>query len=332
MRRTTTVVLLLTLLTPAAAQAGKLAALKQLAPTPLDLLAGRLSMRLPAGARLEARRTSVMAAPQASQDETRVMLDAGPERLVVMVNEVFALAGADFEAAVRKEAARPGAGGVTFKVEALKTGSPKLKAWALLPSKLAGGEANLVLASYLTSPDATVQLVRFYVNPVGARDPKGCEALARAAHATLLPGTRKLASEAGVRSLGGHSRLEVTAPRGYIATLQPGPDFEVHHLRKLAPFGTPGPSLGVYVGGHPSYQHRQRGGVDAKKVKERGGKLLGKKVTWYEWPVSTTPARTMVEAIAPAPDGRMQLHVFASGATPAELAELLRMAESIKVK
>ncbi len=331
MRRATTVVLLLTLLTPAAARAGKLAALK-LAPRPLELLAGRLSMRMPAGARLEARRASIMAAPQASQDETRVMLDAGPERLVVMVNEVFALAGADFEAAVRKEAATPGAGGVTFKVEALKTGSPKLKAWALLPSKLAGGEANLVLASYLTSPDATVQLVRFYVNPVGAKDPKGCEALARAAHATLLPGTRKLASEAGVRSLGGHSKLEVTAPGGYIATLQPGPDFEVHHLRKLAPFGTPGPSLGVYLGGHPSYQHRQRGGTDAKKVKERSGKLLGKKVTWYEWPVSTKPARTMVEAIAPAEGGRVQLHVFASGATPAELAELLKMAESIKVK
>jgi len=327
MRLASTVVALLAL-APGAAHAGKLGALKPKGK-PLLLLAGRLSMKMPPGSRLEARQASIMAAPEASQDESRVVLDAGPERLVVMVNEVFALAGADFETVVRKEASSS-TGDVRFKVEALKTGSPKLKAWALVPSKLAGGEANLVLASYLAAPDGTVQLVRFYVNPAGAKDARGCAALARAVHATLLPGARKLARQGGVRELGGHAKLQVTTPRGYVATLQPGPDFEVHHLRKLAPMGTPGPSLGVYIGGHPSFQHKQRGGVDPKQVKQRKGRLLGAKTTWYEWRISAKPPRTMVEAIAPA--GRMRLHVFASGGNAAELAELLKIAESIKLK
>jgi hypothetical protein len=326
--RLASMVVALLALAPGAAHAGKLGALKPKGK-PLRLLAGRLSMKMPPGSRLEARQASIMAAPEASQDESRIVLDAGPERLVVMVNEVYALAGAGFEAAIRKEAASS-KGEVAFKVEALKTGSPKLKAWALVPSKLAGGEASLVLASYLAAPDGTVQLVRFYVNPAGAKDARGCATLARAAHATLLPGARKLGRKGGVRALGGHAKLEVTTPRGYVATLQPGPDFEVHHLRKLAPFGTPAPSLGIYVGGHPSFQHKQRGGVAAKQVVQRSGKLLGAKATWYAWPVSVKPARTMLEAMAPV--GRMKLHVFASGANAAEIAELLKIAESIKVK
>ncbi len=154
------------LLAEPVARAGKLGPLQ---PTgKIDLLAGRLVIRMPAEARLEARRASIMAAPTAAADESRVVLDAGPERLVLMANELFALAGPRLEETVKKEAAEQWSGkDASFSVERLAVKG--LQVFALLPSALkVRGDAALVLAAYVGSPDGTVQLLRLFVNPPGA--------------------------------------------------------------------------------------------------------------------------------------------------------------------
>jgi hypothetical protein len=312
---------------PAAAHAGGLASLKAI-PNAIDLLAGRLTIRMPAAARLEARRASIMAAPNAAQDESRVVLDAGGERMVVMAYELFALAGPKFEAALKKEGLGPKGPPLTVEKVALKG----LSAYGLVPSTIkVQGDAALVLAAYVVSADSTVQLLSFYINPLAAKDAKGGQGLARRVLATLAPGTRKLQSTAGTRRLAGRAGvLEAKVPDGYLATLQAGPDFEVHHLRKLVPFGEVGPAVGVYLGGHPNFQHKQMGGKT--KVTERKGKLLGRAVTWHEWAVEEagTPKRFMVEAIVEA-TGNLRAHVFYGAGKAAELTQLAAIAESLKL-
>ena len=62
-----------------------------------NLLGGRLTVRLPPGAKIEAMAHSIMSAPAAETEHTRVVLDAGPQRMVIMADELFSIAGKDIE-------------------------------------------------------------------------------------------------------------------------------------------------------------------------------------------------------------------------------------------
>ena len=59
------------------------------AETEIALLDGRLAARLPAGATVQPVPASLMGAPASSETETRVVLDVGAERLVMMATELF---------------------------------------------------------------------------------------------------------------------------------------------------------------------------------------------------------------------------------------------------
>jgi hypothetical protein len=321
---------------PAPAAAGELGKLA-LDKKPLELLGGRLTMQLPAGARIEARRASIMAAPEAAQHETRVVLEKGDERLAVMAFEFFALVGPDFEQQARKELGQlKGQGGAPYAIAPLPSGSPKLRAIAATaPSIEPERRMSMVLGAFLGHPDGTVQYVGIFVNPIAGKDLAGCTALAKKMLATLAPGARTLPREAGLRSLdvlAKDNELQATVPAGWVATVQPGPDFIVHHLRKLTNYGTPALAIGVYVGGHPSYQHRQVDGP-APKVTVTKGKLFGKDVEWQQWTRGTgKDAATTQEAIAPLPGAaRLNVHVFATVAKPELLKELQPIIATLKL-
>ena len=327
---------LVALALPASAAAGELGKLA-LDKAPIDLLGGRLTMRFPAGARIEARRASIMAAPESPQHETRVALEKGDEKLVVTAFELFELGGPDFEQQARKDLAKLKAkGGAPFAVAPLVTGSPKLRALAATaPSLDPERKGQIVVALFVAHVDGTVQWIGFAVNPAAGKDAAGCTALAKRMAATLVPGPRALPRAAGLRSLdvlAKDTELQATVPAGWVASVQPGPDFIVHQLRKLTNFGAPGLGIGVYVGGHPSYQHRQVDGP-APQVTVSKGKLLGKDVEWQQWTRGTgKDAATTLEAIAPLPgNDRLNVHVFATVANPALLKELQPIIATLKV-
>ncbi|MBI5482815.1 MAG: hypothetical protein HY906_28425 [Deltaproteobacteria bacterium] len=327
---------LLALAMPATAAAGELGKLA-LDKAPIDLLGGRLALRFPAGARIEARGRSIMAAPESAQHETRVVLEKGDEKLVVTAVEFFALVGPDFEQQARKDLGQLKAkGGAPYGVAPLVTGSPKQRALAATsPALDLERKGQLVVALFLAHVDGTVQWVGFAVNPAAGKDAAGCTALIKRMVATLAPGARALPRAAGVRSLdvlAKETELQATVPAGWVATVQPGPDFIVHHLRKLTPYGAPTVGFSVYVGGHPSYQHRQVDGP-APKVTTTKGKLLGKDVEWQRWQRGTgKDAATTHEAIAPLPgNDRLRVHVFASVADGALLKEIQPIIATLKV-
>lgn len=327
----------------AVAATGALGALKIESAT--DLLAGRLRLKLPKGAKLEARGHSIMAAPESAQHETRVVIDAvggaNPgtgsafkrERLVVMSYELFATAGPDLLAAVRKdlgdEQPQPA-------VETMGLVSPELRAVAVTPATLdKTREAIPVLGVYVAQADGTVQYVAFYINPPAAEDVAGATDLARRIAATLGPGPRRLALTAGSRSLTDGLKLQV--PAGYAITRQDGPDFSVHHVRKLVQLGQTAPRLGVYVGGHPSFQYRQveRDTTRPPDVKRVPGKLLGRDIEWHRWTRGDKPPLLVTqEAILPLSEGDRWLvaHVFFSAEQDADLVELEKIAASLTGK
>jgi len=302
--------------------------LTKLAPTErLSLLAGRLSIQMPPKARIEARSRSIMAAAEPTAEETRVVVEAGNEKLVLMTYELFAQAGADFEAAAKKDLHRFGNPAPTMAVEPLVlTNGGALRALSLTPASIdATKEAVLTLGLYVAQPDDTVQLLVFYFNPAAAKDAAGCAALAKKIAATVEAGKTTLPTRGGPRPLS--DGLTVTLPVGYIATQQEGPDFAVHRIRKLSPLGDDAPVLGVYIGNHPAYHHTRLEGAPVK-VQKRPGKLFGKPIAWDTWDKDGVSTREAIVAL-PAPSN-LKIHVFFAGPSAAANDELERVAETLR--
>jgi hypothetical protein len=316
---------------PDESSVGRLAKLA-LSNEPTSLLAGRLTLKMPAAAKVEPRRRSIMAAPESSEEETRVVLDAKKERLVLMAGELYALMGDDFEKAVRAEVAKSwGEKASTVKVEKLAVAPPLVAVAVLPPPPECETEAQLVLGVYVGNGDGTVQFLAFYVNPEGAKDAAGMAALARESALTLSAGTRRLTSKAGDRSFAGvgNDRLVITVPEGFVASTTEGPDFSVYELHKLSPLGQPASSCGIYLGRHPSYQYRQTDDPPDKVTRTKG-RLLGRDAEWQDW---SKAGRLNTEAIVSYPKSEgMAVHVFCSAASDDGLKALRAVAATLRVQ
>jgi hypothetical protein len=235
-------------------------------------------MDVPEQAEQSARPHSIMAAPAAVQDETRIILEPGAEmaRFVAFARELYASATADVLADAKHVA------GADEHVERYDLGN------GLRAAAIAGGVETRpnkplrVLNLVVAHPDGTLQEIVFLILPEMANQRDSYVTKARALAKTLRPGSTRIDAPGGESRLG--SELLVTLPRGFIVSTQPGPDFDVHHIRKLAPLDRVAGTLGIYVGGHPSLQLNQRdedGPPPASSTEQ--GSLLGKEVAWVKW-------------------------------------------------
>jgi hypothetical protein len=288
-------------------------------PTPL--LGDRLAARLPVGMKLEARPHDIMAADTSNEDETRGVIDVGSTRFVMMTYEMYATASAspqaDVEADIKHDPIF-----ATAKVETVAIAKP-LVAFGARPAVPAKPDVgNLVYEAYVISDDRTIQVMAFYVGPDGMHDFARWGDLGKRIVATTTAGKRPHVSAAGDRALGPH--LTVSVGAGWLASTQPGPDFDVYHLRKLAPLGANTPGCGVYVGDAASFQWKQSG-IDAKDVTSIPGKLLGSAVTWNQW----TGRDVVIEAMTTLAS-HQTVHVFCSAAAVADLKDLRAMMETLR--
>jgi hypothetical protein len=318
------------------ADAGELAKLKPSSKT-TSLLAGRLTVKVPDQAKTIARRASIMAAEEATEEETRIVIDAGSERLVIMTWELFSIKGNGFSKRAGKhlKESLPEAERAKADIEHIampKTG-PDVYALAPLSHDLKR-EAIMVLSAVIGHPDGTVQFMAFYVNPKGAVDIPGVTKLARAILGTLGSGKRRLGLKAGSRKLAAFEKtLKVQVPKNVAHAVQQGPDFLVHRLSPVAALGDDRGSLGIYIGGHPSYQYKQRENRSMGKwkasVKKKKSKLLGGEVEWHRWENDDWHTAEAILALPGA--GRLLLHIFAGGPKSSFVDEMIKIAATLKI-
>jgi hypothetical protein len=292
---------------------GKLGRLK-LSDQPLGLLDGRLTIRMPADAKLEARHENIMSAAESATEESRVVLDAGNERLVVMAYELFKTTGEDFEKQVRKMVDKWHMDGATIEVH-------EGRGFLISPATLDLHKTSIpVLYAVMNQEDSLIQLVQFFINRKAGADAAGCVALARSIAATIAPGSKVLHLEGGPREIG---TFTAVVPDGYVLTAQPGPDFVVYRLHKVVPLGAPSSQFGVYIGNFPSYHH-ERERVKFTKLK---GKLLGVDVEWHAWSAEETVHHEVIFPYHSA--GGIMLHIFLSSSSAADTSEMHAIAESL---
>lgn len=301
----------------------------KLSTTRTPVLGDHLSLLLPATIKMEQRRPSIMAAEASQEDETRGVFDSGSSRLVFMAYELYATPTSDFKAAVTRDVAQVGDAAKSAVVTPITLPAP-LTGFAakLAPDGKQG--ANLIYIAYVASADHSVQQLAFYLNPQGMADVASYQAAAEAIVKSIVPGKRKIELAARDHKFrgAGTDKLVISAPANITSSSQDGPDFSVYRLREVAELGAASPSCGIYLGGHPSYQHKQVGIADSA-VKNIPGKLLGQSITWHAW----SQATNMIEAMVDHPKQKgLVVHVFCSADKPARLDDMRKMAETLRVE
>lgn len=318
------------------ADAGELAKLKP-GSKATSLLAGRLTVKVPEQAEVIARRASIMAAEEATEEETRIVIDAGSERLVIMTWELFSLKGDGFSKRADKylKESLPEAERAKAKIEHLAMSRTDPDVYALAPpSHDLKREAILVLSAVIGHPDGTVQFMAFYVNPQGGADIPGVTNLSLALLGTLKAGKRRLDLTAGSRKIAAFEKsLEIQVPKNVAHSVQQGPDFLVHRLSQVAALNDDKGSLGIYIGGHPSYQYKQRENRSMGKwkadVKKKKSKLLGSDVEWHRWDQDGWHTAEVILALPGG--GNLLLHVFAGGPNASLVDGMMKIAVTLNV-
>jgi len=280
----------------------------------MPLLDGRLLITPPEGSKDSARPHDIMGAPPSAVAETRLMVQQGAAKLVVFSEEVFARPGPDLVGALKD--ADPRVADLPMTERTLARG---LRAVIVShPSLRAADDVAPVAHAYTVLPDDTLQVTHVLVNSDVVRaGSSGCSALAERILASLRPGPRKLDLAGGVKDVGNGYAL--TLPPAFVMIHEAGPDFDVYRVFPLNPISTPTGQLGIYFGGHASFERDPQ----AKAV---AGKLFGKAVTWQEARSGAAVRReTLVEF-----DGGLHAHVFLAAPKDVNADELQHVAETLK--
>lgn len=275
------------------AKAARCEGLKIAAPSAArgDLLAGRLGVALPTGAR-------PLAAPDdgpAEEEESRIVLEGKSVAMAVMAKETFQL---DPDRFAPEADAKPNPGTLdeeapkflkaTFpneealEITPVEIGEAKLRAYAARPKEPnapPGQDVALVLALLVAHPDGTLQSVTFHVKGEMVRVATGnalvgCTRLAERVAQTIVAGPRALEKSAGTRQLlpiAEGKDLVVRVPDDYVAVK--GDD--VVRLYKLRPLSLYAGNIAVVVGPKRDGRPQEEGAGDAV-----AGKLLGRDVKW----------------------------------------------------
>lgn len=296
---------------------------------PLEVLGGRVLVRMPEGAKVEPRKAAnIMGADPSADEEGRIVLDSGSERFVVMAQETFQWAGKDFKEAIGRQYAH-------CTIAPMQPGKETPESYLLVPKEVKPGrEATGVAFACIVLPDKTVVRLGAYVNPAACQDIPGCTELARQILCHATGGNVPLRREAGTRRLRAMitgKDLQIDLPADHVVTGRRGPDFFVYYIRPISPLGVVPPTLVLYQGAHPSAFHK-KGETDGAKPPETtsaDGTFLGQKTSWVKWSSGTgDQARTHAEAIVAVSDN-WKFHVYFWGRTPEEMAQCEKIAQGM---
>jgi hypothetical protein len=294
-----------------------------LSEKPIEVLGGRLTVRMPQGAKIEARLFDIMSSPESEEHETRIAFDAGQERLVLIVHEDFAFAGDDFEKDVREWVAKWRG---KYRIEPIQLPTKGLKAISVIPLNAPdhsrSDDATFVEGTCVRSGDQTIQSLDVYVNAAAEKDLEGCRTIGHRILLSAAPGKRRLRLAAGERLLAFSKDLEISiiVPKDTAVTRQVGPDFLVQRLIVLGRLGADSGRIGIYLGAHPDFEAGARRG---------DGTIFGKRVEWHSLPHGLG-LQTLCKPPIPA-DLPLMAHVWVQAPNDAQLSVMKQAAESMKL-
>src|SRR5438874_843348 len=159
----------------------------------LPLLKGRLLATLPVGVRITPRAVDIMSAPETAEAETRVILDSGRGRFVILCRELFRKASNDFASDARSYASQLASDSGKTAVRPILMGNTQLRGFVFVPLRTGAEEPILVQAALIQNRDGALQDLRFYVDGKGRKNLRANRALSDRCLRSVTAGRRLLA-------------------------------------------------------------------------------------------------------------------------------------------
>lgn len=259
----------------------------ELASEETALLGDRLQLRLPIGTEKMPAPAGTAADIQLDDQRDHRAVVRGDERLEIRVNQIFATDGGNLREALRRGAKLLGlerrSDGDLVDVATRPDSGLRAIAVASGPGRAQGDSVALVFEVFVANQDHGIEHVGFWANPAATRDVDGCRDLARRVTATLRRGGRLLGEPTAARRLkvpGSHEAVVVSLPAGVVVAIEPGPDYAVYNLARLAPLGTDQGELNLWVGSFRAFETEVARIHDFRAAP---GSWLDRPVTWRRW-------------------------------------------------
>ncbi len=300
---------------------------RELSQYPFSLISDRLTVQMPVGAEDEAMQSDAMGAQISSKAETRLVLEGEGQQMVLYAQETFYTTDnleKDLDAILKLRYGK----GFTYTAETVKQSGDDIEVIGFSPEQLDKSASSVLIKGAVVGiDDGAIVTVGVYATPETAADEVLCQKQAGRILDSIVPGSRKIDGKAHEERLGQNS-LTIRLDKNYVVAQQEGPDFSVFYLMKYVKLGEPAPSIGIYIGEHPTMRYPQRG-IKENQLTKTEGKLLKKNVEWlsYESSGGGYSAETNLYL-----NDTLIMHIFVDTADEAEFETIKKMIQTLKIK
>jgi hypothetical protein len=247
-----------------------------------SMLNGKFFLDFPVSAVNQQRPVDIMSTDRNINEETRIVIDNGDERLVVFAQELHSLADASFEQKVRAED-NSKFGFQRQIVYDVNGYQAIMSVPTVFDSTRPGILINTIL---LRSPDGTVSSLGAMISPQAYKNKAYYTALTERIFRSLTPGTRVTdlsAREEKIPLYGTEKAFRFQLPANHYLQVDQKYDFQVIKIMHYQPYGEQQwQGATIYLGDHPSWFYRDYG-FKKESGKLQNGKFLGKKIEWMEF-------------------------------------------------
>jgi len=249
----------------------------QLGPE-VSILNNRVLLAFPLGSKNVARSGGIMSADPSQNQETRIILDIGKERMVFFAKEEYKLSDGDLFSEVSK-----GKYESNFKNEIL-INNKQLLAILSTPNIVDSvNDAILVDKLIVKTQDNSIFSVGAYISPNAFKDKGQFTELSKRVFNTLVKGNRtnnRIGHTEKINIFGTKKSFKIKLPLNYTVTVDKKYDFQVIRFHKYTDYiDTNWIDVILYTGGFPWTRYKDLG-FDINSSQKIPGKFLDKTIEW----------------------------------------------------
>ncbi|NLO39832.1 MAG: hypothetical protein GX115_10250 [Ruminiclostridium sp.] len=301
---------------------------KKLEKKLFSLMDDRLFIQMPEGAMDMAIQENIMSAARSNQSETMLVLEEANERLMVYAQELFMYAGENFHDDVEQLCKNRYKQDVLYQLEDILQSGNELKVIKVTPDKYAMSSDMVEIGqAYIKTEDNVLIYIGVYVMADMMNETEQAIKQADRILGSIQPGTRTLNTTPHEETIWDNITLHLD--KDFVLVEENGIHFTVYYLAKITKMNEDIPSIGIYIGAHPSLLYYGRG-IESSQLAAVKDNILDKDVEWVTYMPFEDDDYYCAETVVPLSDGVFVIHIFIDAANEEEFATYQKMIHTMK--
>jgi len=248
----------------------------------ISMLNNRFSFVFPDSAKNQARGVDIMSADPNENNETRVIYDIGPKRIVFFAEELFIKSVDDLETKLKNETTKD----YPLFVQK-KDNFDSSICYRITPQQFNDkSQAIFINSIIIKNPDNTLSKISVYINPEAYVDKATFDKIVEQVFSSFKIGNRRIDLSARTETfkiLDTKTLYHIKLPENYIVSVDKKYDFEVYKIKQVSNYGDNDfGDLIIYFGFHPSPMYKEIE-LENFKTKDTEGEYMFQKLTWSNY-------------------------------------------------